>query len=362
MRLDLSVKHRGLRTLCSMPRNTEFRILCTIHNEESVHSIITLLEASNPTDASSICAYIVQTSELNGLAAPLLVPYDKNRRKLKLAFSASTDQIIRAFENYSNNSRGPVLIMPFIMIASYKTMHESVCRLAQDKFIPLIIVPFHQNQRYSVGSSIAAALRQFNVNVQSYAPCTVGILVDRGFSCGMSSSHFSYHIASIFIGGPDDREALAYATRMSNQQSEVTVTVVRIVLQNKKECTNEEQQKEVNLDESTAEEFKLKNVGNTLAVWREIEVEEEVEVMNAIRSVEGHYDLVMVGRRRSWDVSMGEEDMSDFVENEELGVIGDTLASSDFCGGMGSVLVMQHHVRDGYRSNSVKSNNSKFVL
>lgn len=87
-------------------------------------------------------------------------------------------------------------------------------------------------------------------------------------------------------------------------------------------------------------------------------------MISAIRSVEGHYDLVMVGRRRSWDVSMGDEkEMSDFVENVELGVIGGTLASTDFCGGMVSVLVMPHHIREGYtstyRSNSVKSNNGE---
>lgn len=101
----------------------------------------------------------------------------------------------------------------------------------------------------------------------------------------------------IFIGGPDDCEALAYATRMSNQQLEVAVTVVRIVLQKKKECTNEEQEMEASLDDSVTEDFKLKNVGNALAVWHEIEVEEEDEVISAIRSVEGHYDLVMVRER-----------------------------------------------------------------
>lgn len=360
---SLSRKRAGLRSLHSMPRNSELRILCCVHNEESVHSIITLLEASNPTESSSICAYIVQTSELIGLAAPLLVPYDKKRRKLKLTFSASTDHIIRAFENYSKNSRGPVMIMPFIVVASYKTMHESLCRLAQDKFINLIIVPFHLGHRYGVGSSIASSLRQLNSNVQAYAPCTVGILVDKGFSCGMSSTNFSYHVAVIFMGGPDDREALAYATRMSNHQ--VSVTVVRIVLmQRNKEEEHQEEVMETRLDESSVEDFKLKNVGNTSAVWKEIEVDDVVKVMNAIRSVEGHFDLVLVGRRRSWVAAMGEEEMSDFVENEELGVVGDMLASLDFCGGKVSVLVLQHYkeaIRT-VRASSYKSSNDKASL
>lgn len=51
----------------------------------------------------------------------------------------------------------------------------------------------------------------------------------------------------------------------------------------------------------------MKNVGNALAVWHEIEVEEEDEVISAIRSVEGRYDSVMVGRQLSSDVSMARE-------------------------------------------------------
>uniref|UniRef100_A0A803NU67 Cation/H+ exchanger domain-containing protein n=1 Tax=Cannabis sativa TaxID=3483 RepID=A0A803NU67_CANSA len=359
-RLDLSCRNRGLRTLCSMPKNTEFRILCCVHDEESVHSLITLLEASNPIESSSICTYLVQTSELIGLAAPLLVPYDKKRRKLKLAFSASTDQIIRAFENYAKNSRGPVMILPFIMVASYKTMHESVCRLAQEKFIPLIILPFQLNNRYS---GINAHLRQFNANVQAYAPCTVGILVDKGFSCGMSLIHFSYHVIVIFLGGPDDREALAYATRMSDNRMTVTVTVLRIILlrnveEEESQEATEKSSDEAALDELVVEEFKIKNIGSLSSLWKEITVDDVVEVMNTIRSVEGHYDLVMVGRRRSWSaMMMGDDEMMDFVENEELGLIGDMLASSDFCGGKVSVLVMQHY-REGVTTTRSGSNKS----
>ncbi|KAF4364056.1 hypothetical protein CsatB_010083 [Cannabis sativa] len=359
-RLDLSCRNRGLRTLCSMPKNTEFRILCCVHDEESVHSLITLLEASNPIESSSICTYLVQTSELIGLAAPLLVPYDKKRRKLKLAFSASTDQIIRAFENYAKNSRGPVMILPFIMVASYKTMHESVCRLAQEKFIPLIILPFQLNNRYS---GINAHLRQFNANVQAYAPCTVGILVDKGFSCGMSLIHFSYHVIVIFLGGPDDREALAYATRMSDNRMTVTVTVLRIILlrnveEEESQEATEKSSDEAALDELVVEEFKIKNIGSLSSLWKEVTVDDVVEVMNTIRSVEGHYDLVMVGRRRSWSaMMMGDDEMMDFVENEELGLIGDMLASSDFCGGKVSVLVMQHY-REGVTTTRSGSNKS----
>ena len=136
-----------------------------------------------------------------------------------------------------NNSRGPVMIIPFIMVASYKTMHESVCRLAQDKLIPLIIVslPLQSmvQRRKQPRCHLTPIQHQYPIICSMYRgnSCRQGYfmrneLVPLLLPCG-----------GIFIGGPDDREALPYATRMSNQQSEVAVTVVRIVLQKKKECT-----------------------------------------------------------------------------------------------------------------------------
>lgn len=73
--------------------------------------------------------------------------------------------------------------------------------------------------------------------------------------------------------------------------------------------------------------------------WRNINVDDGVQVMDAIRKLQGEYGLVMVGRRHS-DMSLREEVMVDFVHNPELGVIGDMLASSDFCDGMMNVLVL----------------------
>ncbi|KAL5568847.1 hypothetical protein UlMin_025422 [Ulmus minor] len=345
LQLNLSLRQeQGPQTIQSLPRNTEFRILSCIHNEESVHSIINLFEASHPTKCSPIRAYIVQASELVGLFAPILVPYDKRRRKLRLAFSAQTDHIIRAFENYSLNSRGPVKILPFIMVASYKSMHQKICRIAQDKLIPLIIVPFHHNQRFSVNSSTSKHIQQFNVNVQHFAPCTVGILVDRGFSSGKISNKISYHIAVVFIGGPDDREALSFVNRMSDLEG-LRITVLRIILQNGKEMS-EDEERELCFDQSTVDEFKLKTMWNYQVSWSEIEAWDGVGIMSAVKYMEGQFDLVVAGRRQKEmaAAAMGEDDdeMFDFVENQELGVIGDLLSSPDFCEGNVSVLVMQH--------------------
>lgn len=342
----------------SMPSKLEtFRIVCCVHNEESVHNMITLLEASNPTEESPITAYVVHAVQYIGRSAPLLVPYEEHKKKFKRSDTPS-NQIMRAFENYTKNSRGPVQIKAYTMVAPYKSMHHTIFRLAEDKLVPLIIIPFHENHQSLVETG---HIRHFNLNVEAHSPCTVGILVDRGFPCRMSSSSFFCNIAVFFIGGPDDREALAYASRMSDNP-EVGITVFRIIVRITKGKGKEEEETEFKLDESLIDEFKLRNLGNDQLNWQDIEVDDCVQVMTAISRSQGQYDLVMVGRRHS-EISLRNEEIVQFVQYPELGVIGDMLASSDFCGGMVNVLVMQES-RDlgigAFRCDSMKNSESGF--
>ncbi|KAJ7963914.1 Cation/H(+) antiporter 15 [Quillaja saponaria] len=358
-RLELSTKNhrKRMRTIQTTPSNSEFRILTCLHDEEIVHSIITLLEASNPTLMNPISVYVVHVVELMGRAAPLLLPYKKKINKSNFIDDANTQHIMRAFENYSRNSKGPVTIQPYINIAPYKNMHESICHLAQDNLIPFLIIPFHESQQSVRGSRAATSMRDFNINIQSQAPCTVGILVDKSSKKFMSNKRLSFHVGIIFVGGPDDREALAFGARMSgNRHADVSVTLLRLVLQNKKlgiiannnnenvRLAFEEEEKERNLDEHVIEEFKLKNLGNACVVCRDVLVDDGIGGLKAIRGLEGDYDLMIAGKRHDNIGALGDEEMLHFLENSELGVIGDMLASTDFCKGMVSVLVMQQSI------------------
>ncbi|KAM5556768.1 cation/H(+) antiporter 15-like [Rosa sericea] len=343
LRLGPSPKGPRIRNIQSVQSNSPFDILCCIHNEESIRNLTSLLEASNPTEASPICAYIIHAVELVGRAAPVLVPYKKKKEGNKLSrISSLTHHMMQAFLNYSENSSGPVLIQSFTMIAPYKSMHETICRVVHDNLVPLVILPFHENHQVMVGTNVTAAIRQFNNNVQEYSSCTVGILVERGFPGRLALSHFSYNVVTFFIGGPDDREALALAARMLGNHN-VVLTVYRIIIVPKKLSEgnyNEDEEMEARLDESMVDEFKLRNNGNNCLNWRDIEVEDSVQLMDAIVNSQGDYDLVMVGRRHA-DSSLRDEEMSEFVHYAELGMMGDMLASSDFCGGMVNVLVLQ---------------------
>lgn len=210
--------------------------------------------------------------DLIGRSVPRLTPHKSEEKKLG-RLDSPTHQMMRAFENYSDNSRGPAIIHGYTMVAPYKSMHETIFRLAQDKLVSLIIIPFHENRQSMVGTGSTGAIRQLNLHLQEFSPCTVGILVDRGLPCRPSVSYFSYVVALFFIGGPDDREALAYISRLADNP-DVGITVFRIiVMRTNKTEGDDDVETEFKLDESLLNEFKLRNTRNDRLDWHDIEVD-----------------------------------------------------------------------------------------
>lgn len=150
----------------------------------------------------------------------------------------------------------------------------------------------------------------------------------------------------IFLGGADDREALAYGIRMSGHPN-VSVTMLHIVMvtdNDGEESHTIERRVERKLNDSSVDDFKqsIKNIRNNgRGVYHEEVVEDIVHAIGLIQSLGSDYDLVMVGRRRVIN-NMFEKQMEVWSENPELGVIGDALVSSHSLGGMVSVMVIQH--------------------
>lgn len=318
------------RTIQSTPITGEFRILTCLRNDVSVQTIITILEALNPTEESSLCAYVIHHVNFIGRAVPMLIPQGKKKKTSKLTGS---DHIMGAFENYSENSYGRVTIQAFLMMAPYKTMHETICRFAQEKLIPLILLPYHENQE--IYGRDATILREFNTNIQAHAPCTVGFLLDRGLPIQMSCTNFTYHVVVLFFGGADDRESLAFGTRMSSHPR-VRITLLRFRDKN-------DDQSDKQLDDALIGEFKQKNTDNACVVYHELIVDDaEKGLMEAVQSLEHAYNLVIVGRRRLSSSKLFNEETVRLVETAKLGIVGERLASATYVGSSVSVLVVQH--------------------
>ncbi|KAF1870480.1 hypothetical protein Lal_00003686 [Lupinus albus] len=307
--------------------------------------MIALLEACNPTLESPICAYVIQLVEIMAQAAPILLPinYKQTKKMMNLNYP-DTDHIMRAFDNYSNNSSGPITIVPYVNVAHYKHMHEAICNLAQDKMVPFILIPFNENDHIDLGGYVSTSIQKLNTRFQGRALCTVGILVDRNSRLGCNdNSNMIFHVGIFFVGGKDDREALALGIRMTQRENVFVVTSNNKVDESRFKTKEEEEEEEIEemLSESLIDEFKSMKFARGNVTWYEIMVVDVVEIMDTIRSLEGHYDLMIVGKRHNIG-TLNDEEMAILIENAEtLGMLGDMLSSTEFCKGMVPVLVTQ---------------------
>ncbi|XP_050204923.1 cation/H(+) antiporter 15 [Mercurialis annua] len=358
------------RTIQRSKPDAELRVLVCVHTPRNVPTIINLLEASHPTKKSPMCVYVLHLVELTGRASAMLIVHNtrKSGRPALNRTQAQSDHIINAFENYEQHATC-VSVQPLTAISPYSTMHEDICNLAEDKRVAFVIIPFHKQQTVDGGMEATnPAFRMVNQNVLANAPCSVGILVDRGLngSTRIAANQLSHHIAVLFFGGPDDREALAYASRMSEHPG-ISLTVMRFLagddaaqsagagtgLQNEPRILTVEthDQREKQVDEEYINEFRVQNNDENV-FYSEIIVNNGEETVAAIRSMDiNAHDLFIVGRGQGM-ISPLTAGLTDWSECPELGAIGDLLASSDFAATV-SVLVVQQYVGSGLQPDAI---------
>ncbi|KAL1549020.1 Cation/H(+) antiporter 15 [Salvia divinorum] len=347
------------RTIQRTKPDGEFRILVCVHTPRNVPTIINLLEASNPTKKSSICTYVLHLVELTGRSSAMLIVHTarKSGRPALNRTQAQSDHIIHAFENFQQNV-GFVSVNPLTAISPYSTMHEDICEVAEDKRVALIIIPFHKQQTVDGGMEATnPAFRTINQNVLANAPCSIGILVDRGLtgSTRLAGNQIAHHVAVLFFGGPDDREALAYASRMSEHPG-INLTVLRFTPgendtmgeprrgQSGREILTvaTENDREKQMDAEFINQFRARTSNDPSVIYTEKFVNNGEETVAAIRSIDVIHDLFLVGRGEG-QTSPLTAGLTDWSECPELGAIGDLLASSDFAATC-SVLVVQQYV------------------
>ncbi|CAM8897293.1 unnamed protein product [Rhodiola kirilowii] len=354
-----------IRTIMESKTDAELRLLVCIHTPRNVPTIINLLEALNATKRSPICVYVLHLVELTGRASAMLIVHNtrKSGRPAANRTQAQSDHIINAFENYEQHA-GNVSVQPLTAISPYATMHVDICNLAEDKRAAFIIIPFHKQQ--TVDGAMEAtnpAFRMVNQNVLANAPCSVGILVDRGLagSTRLAANQIAHQVAVLFFGGPDDREALSYAWRMAEHPG-TTLTVVRFLpgeealeesattpgrsSSDPRMLTVEtDSDHEKLVDDEVLQNFRTKTGGNGSIVYSERIVNNGEETVSAIRAMENAHDMFIVGRGQGM-ISPLTAGLTDWSECPELGAIGDLLASSDAAATV-SVLVVQQYIGYG---------------
>lgn len=326
-------------TIQHSKREGDLRILVGIHSHENVPTIINLLEASHASQESNIAVIAIVLVELVGRTTPILVSH-KPQYTLETTTSPR-GHIINALSKYENRKGGWVTVQSFTSISPYVTMHNDICRLAVDKRANIVILPFHKQWDIdgTIGS-VNGAIQSMNVNVLETAPCSVGILIDRGISTGSISlltGRPLYHAAVIYIGGADDAESLAYGARMAQNRS-VDLTVVWFILFGTEKTKDRKREAEL------INEYRKANVGNERFVIVEEMVKDGTGLASCINEMVDCFDLILVGRHHQQSPLLAA--FGQWCECPELGVIGDMLASPDIAS-TASVLVVQQQRMGG---------------
>ncbi|KAF2322912.1 hypothetical protein GH714_032032 [Hevea brasiliensis] len=151
-------------------------------------------------------------------------------------------------------------------------------------------------------------------------------------------SQSSYSVALLFLGGPDDREALAIGARMAGHHS-INLTMIRLLEYGS--ITNDNARRR-RLDNEVVSEFRTATAGNYRVKYIEEVVMDGTGTTSVIRSMENRFELVIVGRHHD-NKSPIVSGLADWNDYKELGTIGDLLVSSQFMDKTTILVVQQHN-------------------
>ncbi|KAL9176724.1 hypothetical protein ABFS82_01G014600 [Erythranthe guttata] len=341
-----------------LAQSHELRVLLCMHGPQNISSVANFVGISRGPADPGLLVYLTDMVELTDRIATTLA-HTQGVDTVTVTDPAVVEmreEITNGINAYLNEDGDGITVKRMLALSTLNSMHQDVCILAEDLMVTLIILPFHKQQeiggRLNMGHS---GFRHVNRKVLRHAPCSVGILVDRGLGATLiSRSTISLHAAVIFIGGKDDREALAYAGRVARHPG-VKLTVIRFLLEATGDSMSSiitiaksnttEHLEEMKVDDECFADFYDRHVAGGQVAYMEKYLVNSGQTFSTLRSLEGQYGLFIVGRggRVNSILTVG---MNDWEECPELGPIGDILSASDFST-TASVLVIQQHSLKG---------------
>ncbi|KAG8382178.1 hypothetical protein BUALT_Bualt05G0049700 [Buddleja alternifolia] len=314
---NLEYKHR---TIQRKEADTQLRMFTCFQSTRNIPSLINLMEASRGTGEKKTVYHLEQGRD------------------------SETNQIVVAFEAFQHLSQ--VSIRPTTAISPMLSMHEDICTSAERKRAAIIILPFHKHQRLDGHlETTRADLRHVNRRVLVHAPCSVGILVDRGLggTSHVSASNVDYTITAFFFGGYDDHEALSYGALMA-EHTGIRLNAVRFIVDptvvgdSIRLNINGNDLAESGSDDEFLTEFKEKVYEDGSIKYEEIVVRNVGETVDVIRR-HNRCNLFIVGRMPEGQLVAG---LNKKTECPELGPVGNLLISPEFST-TASVLVVQQY-------------------
>ncbi|KAI3410806.1 Na_H_Exchanger domain-containing protein [Psidium guajava] len=325
------------RTIQHTPPSTDLGMVLKIHDEEDTARFINFIEASNPTMSAPISIYGLHIVQLVGRGYPRLIDHGKLEQYSKYAIYETIHQAMKVYQESKSEC---ISYQAYTALSPKRTMYRDVCELALNNKATLILLPYHKNLPRNHHRTVLVS------DVLANAPCSVGILLDKGH-CRSNSMPVvnpsdiqaqSQQLVLLFLGGADAREALYYADRMVGNVN-VRLSVIRFLAYN----GEGDDEMEKKLDDGVVTWFWMKNEVNRRVSYREVEVRNGEETVATVHAMNDNtFDLWIVGRKQGINPVLL-QGLTDWSENNELGVIGEYVSSMD-CDAAASVLVVQQQV------------------
>ncbi|KAL6011836.1 hypothetical protein ACLOJK_002302 [Asimina triloba] len=357
--------------------DSDLRLIACVHTTRELPAVLNLLEASRGTDKAPLIAFLMHLIEFTedvSIATQLFYHQYEDYDEYEYGRDDAI-QINNAVDSF--NLETGVTIRQLTAVSSFSSMHHDILDAVQSIRAALLVLPFHRRQ--TVDGKMDKGhdgIRLVNQKVIKAAKCTVGILVDRGLggTTQVSAMQASHHIAVLFFGGADDREALAYGCRMADHPN-VNLTVIRFqpssgaASYEASAGTNEDEEvltslskheKEIDADRDFLLNFYDRYVVTGLVSYVDKFVDNGAQTVTTLTAMEGMFSLFVVGKggRGLSPLTTG---IGEWEEYPELGAIGDLLASSDFTLS-GSVLVIQQYRPTKKKNKSVLEEDDEFAL
>ncbi|KAK4834253.1 hypothetical protein QYF36_019665 [Acer negundo] len=209
------------RTIQHSRRHPELCILACFYEPDNAPTIVNILEASNRPQRS-VALHVMKLEELAGGTMPQVIAHRLDR----LSSSHKADPMINAFRQYEEQKKGYTIVQCFTVIAPYATMHDEICLMAFERSTPLVIIPIQKPKSTFVKTVVRNDLQM--------SPCSVGILLDRWMFMDprpIFSRAQAINTCVIFMGGQDDREALAYGANVAETNTTM-LKIIRLVAMN----------------------------------------------------------------------------------------------------------------------------------
>ncbi|XP_058005161.1 cation/H(+) antiporter 2 isoform X2 [Hevea brasiliensis] len=223
-------KHTSLEFL---EPESELRMLACVYGSRHITGKVGLIFALSGSPESPTTAYLTHLVEL-----------PKKRRKKKLMYHQLQDgDQFSDEEEYGGNEvveineavdtltmENKFMIHQSKVVSSFPRMYEDVCDGIEDLRVSIVFLTFHKHQRLDRKLEPGKeGIRVTNQKLLRHAPCSVGIFVDRGQTgFHLPTSESVQNVATLFFGGPDDREALACSKRIASHPH-INFSLIRFI-------------------------------------------------------------------------------------------------------------------------------------